>query len=367
MKNVLLYGDYSSVHWTLAQGLMKIGIDVKVASNGDGWKNYPRDIDLRSKSKYEQVQVLGRHFFSTDFKGYDIVQLIGYSPFVKWHKVSKKIIQHLKNNNKRLFLGAFGSDYYWMSACINKLFDYSFIGSNVDNEEIMCQEACAKNNINRHYSNKAFVLNQYVAQICDGIIAGAYDYWLAYNHAGFFDKLKYIPFPINTEEIQYNPNIITNNRVVFLIGAQKERYYWKGLNVVCPILEDLKKKYPKDMDLIYVENIPFSDYQNVIDKANVVVDQVYSMSQGMNALISLAKGKIVLSGAEDCHYSLIGEESNKPIINITPDKKHIKHQIEYVLDFRGNIETMGFQGRKYIEKHHDYILIAKKYIQAWGL
>ena len=366
MKNVLLYGDYSCVHWTLAQGLLKTGVSVKVASSGDGWKNYPRNINLKAKSRFEKIRVLGKHFYSSDFKQYDVIQLIGYSPFVKWHKLSKIIIQHLKKKNKRMFLGAFGCDYYWMYACMNKMFDYSFIDSKYNNKEIFNQEKCAKNNIDRHYSYKAFLLNQYVAQICNGIIAGAYDYWFAYKNTDFYNKLKYIPFPINTDEIHYYPNVINNNKVVFLIGVQKDRFYWKGLNLVCPILEDFKKKYPKDIDIIYIENIPYNEYQKVLDKVNVVVDQVYSMSHGMNALTSLAKGKVVLSGAEDCHYSLIREENNKPIINISPNNQQIKHQIENIIDSRGNIELMGLNGRKYIEKHHDYILVAKKYIEAWG-
>ncbi|MEE1338450.1 MAG: glycosyltransferase family 1 protein, partial [Muribaculaceae bacterium] len=42
---ILLVGEYSNVHWTLAKGLRELGHTVTVASNGDFWKNYPRDID----------------------------------------------------------------------------------------------------------------------------------------------------------------------------------------------------------------------------------------------------------------------------------------------------------------------------------
>ena len=43
---ILLLGEYSNVHWTLAEGLRRLGHHVTVVSNGDFWKNYPRDIDL---------------------------------------------------------------------------------------------------------------------------------------------------------------------------------------------------------------------------------------------------------------------------------------------------------------------------------
>ena len=44
---ILLIGEYSNVHNTLAKGLQALGHDCVVASDGDHWKNYPRDIDLR--------------------------------------------------------------------------------------------------------------------------------------------------------------------------------------------------------------------------------------------------------------------------------------------------------------------------------
>ena len=43
---ILLIGEYSNVHNTLAEGLRFLGHEVMVISNGDFWKNYPRDIDV---------------------------------------------------------------------------------------------------------------------------------------------------------------------------------------------------------------------------------------------------------------------------------------------------------------------------------
>lgn len=43
---ILLLGEYSGLHWSLAAGLRALGHEVCVASDGCGWKNYPRDIAL---------------------------------------------------------------------------------------------------------------------------------------------------------------------------------------------------------------------------------------------------------------------------------------------------------------------------------
>lgn len=76
---ILLLGDYSNVHATLAKGLRELGHEVVVASDGDGWKNYERDVDLRRKSKtkwasFRYFFYLLRHF--RHFRNFDVVQLI---------------------------------------------------------------------------------------------------------------------------------------------------------------------------------------------------------------------------------------------------------------------------------------------------
>ena len=43
---ILLVGEYSNVHATLAEGLRMLGHEVTVMSNGDFWKDYPRDINV---------------------------------------------------------------------------------------------------------------------------------------------------------------------------------------------------------------------------------------------------------------------------------------------------------------------------------
>ena len=58
MMKILLLGEYSNVHATLADGLRKLGHQVTVLSNGDFWKNYPRDIDrYENRGKREVLSI----------------------------------------------------------------------------------------------------------------------------------------------------------------------------------------------------------------------------------------------------------------------------------------------------------------------
>ena len=75
---ILLFGEYSNVHHTLKQGLEQLGHTVVIASNGDYWKNYPRDIDLaRPKGRFSGIRLLLQLFTNLrKMRGFDIVQII---------------------------------------------------------------------------------------------------------------------------------------------------------------------------------------------------------------------------------------------------------------------------------------------------
>lgn len=49
---ILLLGEYSNVHATLAKGLKALGHEVVLASDGDGWKNYVRDVDFHEAEDF---------------------------------------------------------------------------------------------------------------------------------------------------------------------------------------------------------------------------------------------------------------------------------------------------------------------------
>lgn len=365
---VLLFGDYSKVHHTLSQGLRALGVEAVVASHGDGWKNYDRDINITMANMPQTASMLLKFIFSKKFKGYDVVQFINYAPLLttqKWYWVIDRIVDLFKHNNEKVFLGAFGDDYYWVKASREGYFEYSFLEM-YDTGKITTIDYHSIQTLLGNATEKAEKLNKSFAEKSNGIIAGLYDYWYPYSLTPFSDKLDFIPFPVNTKEISFIPNGLKNGKISFLLGVQKGREAWKGADILHPVLEEFKAKYPDDIELIYVENCPYNQYQQIMDTCHVVVDQAYSMGQGMNALTAMAKGKVVLSGGEACHYHLVGEKENHPVVNVRPDKAQVREQLEKLLDNRNQLEDWGYRNRKYIEDHHDYVLVAERYLTAWN-
>ena len=113
---ILLIGEYSNVHNTLKAGLERLGHKVVVASNGDYWKAYPRDIDLARPSGRLAGLRLTLHLFANlhKLRGYDIVQIINPVFIDLKAKRIQYIYNYLRRHNKKIVMGAFGMDYYWV-------------------------------------------------------------------------------------------------------------------------------------------------------------------------------------------------------------------------------------------------------------
>ena len=54
-----------------------------------------------------------------------------------------------------------------------------------------------------------------------------------------------------------------------------------------------------------------------------------------------------------------------PIINPIPDRDDIYNKILNLVENIDSIETIGVNSRKFVEKHHNYIDVAMKYIDFW--
>jgi len=358
---ILLIGEYSNVHWTLAEAFRSLGHEVTVVSSGDGWKDYRRDIDIQFSSRLALIGFLYTSFIKGLFKGYDVVQVINYRFLFgetnEW--LNKYLFDYLKKNNRRIFLGAYGDDYFWVKSCVDGKYRYSPF------DALTYQEDPYAKSVLRLLQPTSRKLNTYIAERSDGIISCMYEYYRAYQD-DYYDRLAYIALPVNTGEIQYIPNKIAENGVVKLfVGVQRSRSLWKGTDIIINELNAFKDKYNDLVDIQVVTNVSYHEYLRLYDECNIFFDQVYSYSQGMNALTAMAKGKILFGGAEPESYELIGEKENFPIFNMLHHKKNLFSTLEQLLKRKDEFEAMGQKSRRYIEENHHYIKVAQQYITVY--
>ncbi|CAD7811309.1 hypothetical protein CHRY9390_02335 [Chryseobacterium aquaeductus] len=356
---ILLFGEYSNVHWTLAEAYRKLGHEVIVVSDGDWWKNYQRDINIPYNNKFKFLIFLLQIIIDHRFKNNDIVQLINYR-FLFKNKLgflNKYFFNHLKKNNKRIVLAAYGDDYYYVQACIQKKLKYNPI------KEVAPNLSYLKDIFSVHNSKTAKDLNIYIAKKSDGIVACMYDYFASYRDE-YKDKLVAIPLPIDLEKLNYTDNLYKEKLNIFL-GVQKFRMEWKGTDYILKCFEILKEKHKDEIDLRIIENVPYHEYVKLFSESNLFFDQTHSYAQGMNGLIAMAQGKILFGGGEKEHYALLGEKFNFPIVNISSDIQDMCRKVEYFIGKKTEVLEAGKKSRKYIEEHHDSIKVGQDYINYY--
>lgn len=356
---ILLIGEYSNVHNTLAEGLRKLGHKVVVASNGDFWKNYPRDIDFSRNPGFAGTLRFAAQLITAlpHLRGYDVVQII--NPMFLELKAEKilPIYRYLRRNNGKVVMGAYGMDYYWVHENITRMplrySDFN-IGDHLRTDDDAMKERADWLNTPKGR------FNQYVAQDCDAIVAGLYEYWACYQPL-FPQKTVFIPYPIKQNRQENDVDSQTHLPLKIFIGISKNRSAYKGTDIMLDAARKLKQKYPKKVTLSIACGVPFQKYTQMMNDADVILDQLYSYTPAMNGLEAMSRGIICVGGGEPENYDILGEERLRPIINTEPNEKSVYNALEQLISHPEMITALKEQSILYIRKHHDYLQVARRY------
>lgn len=396
---ILLLGDYSNVHATLAEGLRALGHHVVVASDGDGWKDYPRDIDLkrpgtpgegslRQRLLDTLYLIRLRWLFATKFRGFDVVQIINPVFLPLRAERIMPYYKRLRCHNKKVFMAAYGMDHYWVKAGLDcKTFRYSDFNIGLDVRHDLPENEIF---IAEWLNGEKGLLNQAIAADCDGIPAGLYEYWASYNAhlpEEYRKKLHYIPFPIKVKDSLDSDDLLKSKAmeddnlrpVRFFIGIQRHRSAYKGTDVMLRALERVQEKFPNLVEVRKVENVPFAEYRRLMRTSDVILDQLYSYTPAMNALEAMSQGLIAVSGAEPEYYALqenetfdaasVAEERPhplRPIINVSPSEDSVYDALCWLVEHRREIPQLQADSRKFVEFYHNYKTVARQYLYLWN-
>tara|TARA_B100001059_G_C17833307_1_gene586167 strand:+ start:2780 stop:3847 length:1068 start_codon:yes stop_codon:yes gene_type:complete len=350
---ILLLGDYSGLHKSLQEGLEKLNFDATLASSGDSWKKIDRDIDISFNdfSIFGKLKNRSKIFnFLTRIKGYDVVQFV--NPFVMPPNFFpyKYVLQKLKQNNGKIFLVAAGSDpFFWRYA--SKRLRYNPLTDHLKYD--------LNQKFHRYQKKFFFDKNLFFAENVNAVIPALYEYEVCYKD--LLNVTDVIPPPINTDTITYTDNIV-QKKVKIFHGLNRPGF--KGTHLLREVFQNLKPKYQDKVEFTIPERMPYKEYIKVLEGANVVIDQTNSYSLGVNGLLALAMGKIVLGGYEEESLISLGI-AKAPSFNILPDTVHIQNTIESVICNENKFLELGKKSRSFIEEHFSYIKIAKKYIDVW--
>src|SRR5690606_5362875 len=191
---ILFIGEYSRLHNSLKEALVKLGHEVKIVGNGDGFKGFPVDynIDARwSKSWLNPLRQIIFRLFKYDFakieygirfffllpklKNYDVVQLVSETPIQTSLGFELLLLKRLRAQNRKMFALCSGTDYLFMKAVVDKKYRYSLFDEYQKNPSTLEEYR----HVLEHLTPKSKTHHECLLPLIEGIIATDIDYAIA--------------------------------------------------------------------------------------------------------------------------------------------------------------------------------------------
>ncbi len=364
---ILLVGEYSNVHWTLARGLRSLGHEVTVISDGDHWKGYPRDIDLSrpSPGKWGGLRLALRAWHvAGSLRGYDVVQLI--NPVFLDLRAERiwPLLLRLMKGNGHLYLLSVGIDKPWVEEGLKaetfRYSDFFLYGQPRHTEEA--------DTMQRDWllGPKARLFDR-TASLAEGIIAGLYENYHCCLPR-YASKLTHIPLPLDLDAEADSPAPLPREGepLRLFIGVQKARSLYKGTDIMLRALASAQAHWGGRMEVVKAESVPYARYRELMAGCHVMLDQLYSYTPAMNALLAMARGLVVIGGGEEEHYSLLGERELRPVVNVEPTEQSVRQAIDSLVADPSRVARLREEGLLYLRRHHSHTLVARHYLRAWG-
>jgi glycosyltransferase involved in cell wall biosynthesis len=376
---ILLLGEYSRLHNSLKEGLVALGHEVTIVGCGDKFKKLPVDYSIYAQICNENKiasflfrgfrKVIGLDFekiekairfylLLLDLKGFHHVQLINSDALETYPILSRFLYKKLFKKIKSRSLLICGDETPIVDYLFKNELKYSVLTPYFENNSLE-KEFQFSLKYRKNSYQKTF---DWLVENCQNLITSDLDYEIPMRKMGF--QTTFIPNPINTVLISFE-NLEIKDKIIFFLGINRLSYTKKGINYFEKALEIIQKKYVDKVEIITTENLPYDEYILKYNKAHILLDQVFAYDQGYNALIAMAKGKVVFTGAETeflNHYQLLNDEV---CINALPDEKEIASKLSFLIEHPELLIKISRNAREFVEKEHNYTIIAEKYLVCW--
>lgn len=376
---ILLIGEYSRLHNSLKEGLESLTHEVTIVGTGDKFKNFPVDLSISPNiiSSFVILQFINKislrlfglnlesiekgirfYFLLPQLQNYDVVQLINSNAIETFPKWSISLLKKLFSKNGKISLLICGEETPIIAILLKNNLKYSILTPYFTNPKLKNHYTYSLKYVTKKYKK----LYEFVGSNANRIIVSDLDYKIPMSQTK--TNFTFIPNPINTDTIPFSRATI-NDKIIIFHGINKYSSIKKGNSIFERALLKIQEKYPTKVKVIIANSLPYDAYQEAYNEAHILLDQVYSFDQGYNALEAMARGKVVFTGAEIEfieHYNL----AEKVAVNALPDVDYIVNELCFLIENPEEIVAIGNRARIFIEQEHNYIAIAKKYLEAWN-
>lgn len=369
---ILFVGDYSNIHVTLAREFRRRGYDVTVASAGSGCMDTRRDIDLtRGRGIFGSFAYLARLMrFMEKAKGYDVVQIVNPGFFALKPGKLRYFFNELKRNNRSIFLSVAGDDPVIVKGnCIDHPLPYSEMRIGGEKTPFARRYPYYEQ---RWMSGPNGDYCRHVYENIDGAMSALYEYHvLASPYLG--DKLTYTGIPIDTHRFSPDENFggivkREGEKLKMVVAIKSDYEMFKGLDRLHKVALRVEAMHQDACEVKVLQDLPYEEYIRAIESADVVIDQLYSMSPATNGLETMARGQITVSGGEPEFYRFLGEDASQgPIVNLSPlmSDDEMACILSELVNDRNLVRRLSAAGPGFVSRNNDVRLVADRYMKMW--
>ena len=342
-NSALIVGDFSGVGTNLARELESIGFDVRLISDGDGYKS----IGQVHKFNWMLRSPIGRYVFLL----YAVVRsilnkysfVIFVTPFVvKGPAWLCGIVNYLLLNSaeKSVFL-ACGSDAIW--------WNYRCETAGRTPHRGFLSDLGGKQH--RFASKRYEIVNRSLADSVDRVVALGFEYVTCYRIAGY--EVEYCGFPIVQDycAVELNPEV--KEREFCYHGVTRAGF--KGSK---NLIEFMRSNNHWGYRELITEKISFSSFVENLSRSSIYLDQWSSFGPAMAALEALKYCPVVISGfqSEFCDSKYAEQCPVIDPVQASMDPTLINHMLS-------DPEAIS-RARKFLHEFHSPSLLVDAIIQA---
>jgi hypothetical protein len=355
--NFLILGDFSAVNLQLWKGLDALGHQVAFYSRGDSFKSIPAQniFYVRKPSENRLVGVVKEVYnqlkLARTFKGYDAV--ITSAQIIFHNRLNTRLMRSVRRNNSVLITQAMACSTAYHRFVQTLKYSPCTECALFDHKGVPC--------IDKEYENATWDAEWY--NMCDAIVGPGYEYYEGMRQfVQNPDSVFFIPFPVDLNDYPVQP-LADDFPIRIFYGKNRDGF--KGSRHIRPALKRIQEMYGERVQVNMPDRLPFDEYKRVVREAHIVVDQCNSYTYGMNAVLSMAQGKVVLTGAEPETLALHGiSEQENPLVNIVPDEEQIFQTVAALIEAGPQaVVQRGLQSRTIAERVHDNRKVAQQYVE----
>ena len=108
-----------------------------------------------------------------------------------------------------------------------------------------------------------------------------------------------------------------------------------------------------------VSGVPYDQYIQTFNDADIFLDQVFSYDRGMNGALGMAAGKVVFSGFE--------QESLDIGVNATPDAELLAQKLISLVNDIDTVNSIRKAGFEFASRYYSSDRVVQQYLSVWGM